>query len=185
MLGSMRSARARTCAGMRLACRTQKLSRWCATSSSREWRVDQATRAAVERHAESLAGLDADLRAELGAIYSDESWTEREFLAERPAKWLLSRLAIHGEELCGFWIASIVGVQAHTHRVGVSAQWRGRGVMNALAEEVHRAAHIAGALRMTLYLNPENHVAREAYRRLGYRACILEGRGAMERRLCE
>lgn len=147
--------------------------------------MEQATRDSVAGHAESLAALDADLQAEFGDVYSDESWAEQEFLAERPAKWLLSQLALRGEELCGFWIASAVGGHAHTHRVGVSAPWRRRGVMSALAEEVHRAARSAGALRMTLYLNPENQVARAAYSRLGYRACVLEGRAAMERRLCE
>jgi ribosomal protein S18 acetylase RimI-like enzyme len=75
--------------------------------------------------------------------------------------------------------------QAHTHRVGVSAGWRGRGIATALAQEVHRAAYRAGARRMTLYISPENALASLVYSRLGYRACTLTGRSAMERALCE
>jgi ribosomal protein S18 acetylase RimI-like enzyme len=170
---------------MRSECRTRRPSRWCATSSSPEWSVEPATRLAVERHAEALATLDAELRQELGQAYSDEPWTTSEFLAERPGKWLLSRLVVSANRPCAFWIASLVDSQAHTHRLGVSAHWRGRGLVSALAEEVHRAAGLAGAHRMTLYVSPENDVARIAYGRLGYRACTLGGRAAMERSLCE
>jgi predicted GNAT family acetyltransferase len=63
--------------------------------------------------------------------------------------------------------------------------WRGLGLVTALAEEVHRATRLAGARLMTLYVSPENDAARTAYGRLGYRACTLEGRPAMERPLCE
>jgi ribosomal protein S18 acetylase RimI-like enzyme len=132
-----------------------------------------------------LAALDAQLRAEFGETYSEEPWTTREFLAERPGKWSLSRLAVHGDRPFGFWIASLVEGAAHTHRVGVSARWRGRGVAKALAEEVHRAAWVAGARRITMYVSLENRLARAAYKRLGYRASLLEGRAGMERSLCE
>jgi ribosomal protein S18 acetylase RimI-like enzyme len=166
-------------------CHTRRRSRWCVTSSFREWRIERASRAAVERHAESLAALDADLQEELGETYSGQPWTTREFLAERPAKWSLSRLAVQGDRPLGFWIASLLEGAAHTHRVGVSARWRGQGVATALAEEVHRAAFVAGARRMTMYVSPQNHLARAAYERLGYRDHLLKGRAGMERSLCE
>jgi GNAT superfamily N-acetyltransferase len=156
-----------------------------ATSSTPEWRVVAATRVAVERDAETLAALDAELREELGDVYSDEPWTVHEFLAERPGKWQLSRLVVTGGRPCGFWIASMADADAHTHRVGISGPWRGRGLGAALAEHVHRAGHLAGARRMTMYVSPDNHVARAAYACLGYRPCTLSGRPAMERFLCE
>jgi predicted GNAT family acetyltransferase len=56
--------------------------------------------------------------------------------------------------------------------------------MTALAEAVHRAACLAGARRMTMYVSIENDVARVAYSRLGYHASTLEGRAAMERLPC-
>jgi ribosomal protein S18 acetylase RimI-like enzyme len=154
-------------------------------NSSPDWRVEPATRATVERHAEALAALDDELRDELGDAYSDEAWAADAFRADRPGKWRLSHLALVRGQPCAFWIASLVGAEAHTHRVGVSSRWRRRGIVAALAEAVHHAASAEGALRMTLYVSSENGVARAAYRRLGYRDCTLEGRAAMERLLCE
>jgi ribosomal protein S18 acetylase RimI-like enzyme len=139
----------------------------------------------MEHHAESLAALDAHLREELGDVYSEEPWTTREFLAERPGKWQLSRIVVSSNRACAFWIASIVDGRAHTHRVGVSPLWRGRGLLAALAEQVHQAACLAGARRLTLYVSPRNDVAQKAYARLGYRPCALAGRPAMERFPCE
>jgi GNAT superfamily N-acetyltransferase len=162
----------------------QRRLRWCATSSPPEWRVERATRYAVTHHAASLAALDAELRSEFGEAYSDEAWTVQSFIAERPEKWVLSRLAFHRDRLCAFWIASLAGDDAHTHRVGVHASWRRRGVMRALAAEVHEEAHRLGALRMTLYVSHDNDVARSAYARLRYRPCELAGRPGMERLLC-
>jgi GNAT superfamily N-acetyltransferase len=167
-----------------LGSRTPKRSRWCVTSWPPEWRIERATRSAVTRHAESLATLDAELRAEFGDTYSDEPWTAQSFVAERPEKWHLSRLALQGDGVCAFWIASLVGEDAHTHRVGVHPSWRGRGVMRALANEVHEEALRLGVCRMTLHVSLENAVGREAYEHLGYRSCELAGRPAMERLLC-
>jgi ribosomal protein S18 acetylase RimI-like enzyme len=150
----------------------------------REWRIERATQAVVRRHAGALVALDDKLRAEFGGMYSDEPWTAKAFMAQRPGKWVLSRLAFEGDRPCGFWIASHTGGQAHTHRVGIGASSRGQGLLHALAEEVHRAAREAGARRMTLYVKPENQIASRAYRRIGYRPCELGGRAAMERLLC-
>jgi hypothetical protein len=80
----------------------RKRSRWSATSSLPNCRLAPATRATVERHAESLAALDEELREELGDVYSEEQWTAREFLADRPGKWRLSHLALAGNRPCGF-----------------------------------------------------------------------------------
>ena len=83
------------------------------------------------------------------------------------------------------WIASLIGGDAQTHRVGVDRDCRGRGIVRALAGEVHDEARRLGARRMTLFVDPANAVARQAYERLGYRECELSGRPAMERALCE
>jgi GNAT superfamily N-acetyltransferase len=160
-------------------------SKWCATSSLRNWRLEPATPAVVRRHVGSLVALDEELRAEFGEMYSSEPWTEQAFMAQRPRKWVLSRLAFDGDQPCAFWIASQAHGHAHTHRVGIAAPWRGQGLLRALAEEVHGAARDAGASRMTLYVNPKNQIARRAYGRLGYHPCEVEGRAAMERVLCE
>lgn len=156
----------------------------CATNSASEWRIERATRSAVLRHAPSLAALDADLRAELGKAYSDEPWTAEAFAAERPQKWRLSRLAFRDDRLRAFWIASLAGADAHTHRVGVHASCRGLGIVRALSDDVHEEARRLGARRMTLFVDPDNAEARSAYERLGYRGCELRGRPAMERLLC-
>jgi GNAT superfamily N-acetyltransferase len=148
-------------------------------------RIERATPMLMKRHAKSLAALDDTLRAEFGDRYSDEPWTIEAFMAERPGKWDLSHLALEGDRPCAFWIASCAAEHAHTHRVGIGAPWRGKGLLRALAEEVHHAARKAGAIRMTLYVNPSNEIARRVYSSLGYRACELEGRAAMERFLCE
>ena len=162
----------------------RRRSRWCDTSWRSDWRIERATRSTVTRHASALMALDAALRKELGDTYSDESWSAESFEAERPAKWRLSRLAFEGQRLCAFWIASRVNGDAHTHRVGVDASLRQQGVFRGLANEVHEEARRVGARRMTLYVTPENVVARHAYERLGYQACVVNGRPAMERLLC-
>lgn len=132
-------------------------------------RLVVAAREVVAEHAGALAALDRSLCAELGEAYSEERWGEAEFLAERPAKFELSMLALSGTAPAGFWIASLADAgRCHAHRVGVERAARGHGVGRELCEAVAARARDRGATAMTLHVAAANRAARSAYARLGF-----------------
>lgn len=116
-----------------------------------------------------LVALDDSVRAELGAAYSHERWTDAHFLQSRPSKWVLSHVAGGPDDMAGFWIASAHGGDAHTHRVAVTRPARQSGAGGLLFRHVQSAARREGLRRMTLTLAAGNVQAQRFYQRHGFR----------------
>lgn len=119
---------------------------------------------------EALVSLDRALWSEAGAAFAEAPWGAQEFEADRPGKWLLSRIArTDGLELVGYWIASMRGERwGHVHRVAVSPTWRRRGVGRALAIAATGAAWEHGIRTVTLFVQRQNVEALDFYRHLGF-----------------
>lgn len=140
-------------------------------------------RGRAEQMAPALAACDDAVRAELGSSYSHRPWNAAAFLLDRPAKWRLSRVAVdEAGGVVGFWIASRVGSDAHTHRVAVTAAARGSGLGRSMFDEVAAAARRLQCERVTLTIAAGNARARRFYERLGFRQ--LDG-ARLERFLAE
>lgn len=130
------------------------------------------------RRVGELVALDAAARAELGDAYSHESWGRREFLAERPAKWRYSVVALAGERLAGFVIASREGAAARLHRLAVAPELRQRGVAGMLVAAVEAAARRDGLDRLGLSVGSDNAPALAFWLRQGFRPLDAEGHQA-------
>jgi ribosomal protein S18 acetylase RimI-like enzyme len=86
------------------------------------------SRHVLEVYIRKVVELDALMLSTLGRDYSETGWTEENFRYDLPFKWELSRLAVNGERMAGFWIASAsVPGNCHTHRVAVHPAYQGQG----------------------------------------------------------
>lgn len=125
-----------------------------------------------------IVELDALVLEELGEVYSEEQWGEKNFLFDLSGKWDYSRLALDEKnEPCGFWIASanphpLVGV--YTHRVAVKKESRRRGIAGQMFLDVFNNARQNGFKRMTLSVSVLNVHAIAFYETLGFKKLFGE-----------
>jgi ribosomal protein S18 acetylase RimI-like enzyme len=125
-------------------------------------RVRPLVRGIASSRAGDILALEHDLHW--------QRWDEAALLSSRPSKWNLS---LYAEDAAG----AIVGVAvvsdrdhaAHLHRLVVDADWRGRGVGEALVHALGRRAVQHGLRRCTLKVDQENDEARRFYERLGFK----------------
>jgi ribosomal-protein-alanine N-acetyltransferase len=129
------------------------------------------SRHVLEVYIRKVVELDALMLSTLGRDYSETGWTEENFRYDLPFKWELSRLAVNGERMAGFWIASAsVPGNCHTHRVAVHPAYQGQGIGRAMFEALARdaRAHGPGVETMTLEVGYGNCAAKAFYRELGF-----------------
>lgn len=131
--------------------------------------VRRLGRRLLEDCLEDVLRIELAVQAELGEIYSHETWGAEHFLADRPEKWELSFGAFAGAGLVGFLIASRNGDDVHLHRLATDPATRRRASALALLLEVERAAMGKGLGRVTLSVTTANARAIRLYRGLGYR----------------
>ncbi len=78
-------------------------------------------------------------------------------------------VALEDEKVIGYVGMWMVLDEAHITNVAVHPSHRGKKLGLALMIEVMRLAVLRGALRMTLEVRPSNAVARELYKKLGFK----------------
>jgi ribosomal protein S18 acetylase RimI-like enzyme len=107
------------------------------------------------------------LRIDEGTV--GEPWNAGHFLADRPAKWQWSRLAIDSaDRVEGFLIASRKGNGVHCHRIAVREDRRSKGVGVVLLRSVAGMAAKAGLDTITCKVARRNPRAIRWYERLGF-----------------
>lgn len=119
----------------------------------------------------NLVALDRALVDELGARFSNERWSERQFAMKRPGKLEFSRVAHSTESsrIVGYWIASLRSPEhLHTHRVGVEVTSRGSGIGTALCSAVMGEATTRLIRVLTISVQESNEAARRFYCSLGF-----------------
>jgi len=77
-------------------------------------------------------------------------------------------VAVEGERLAGFAVASVVLDEAELESVVVDAEFRRRGVGRLLCEAVLGWARERGATQIRLEVRAANHAAQGLYRGLGF-----------------
>ena len=78
-------------------------------------------------------------------------------------------VALEDDKVIGYVGMWMVLDEAHITNVAVHPSHRGKKLGLALMIEVMRLAVLRGALRMTLEVRPSNAVARELYKKLGFK----------------
>ncbi|AQS60158.1 ribosomal protein S18-alanine N-acetyltransferase [Desulforamulus ferrireducens] len=78
-------------------------------------------------------------------------------------------VALEGEKVIGYAGMWLVLDEAHITNVAVHPNYRGKKLGLALMLEAMRQAILRGAVRMTLEVRPSNTVARELYKKLGFK----------------
>ncbi|SHK67644.1 [SSU ribosomal protein S18P]-alanine acetyltransferase [Desulforamulus aeronauticus DSM 10349] len=78
-------------------------------------------------------------------------------------------VALEDEKVIGYVGMWMVLDEAHITNVAVHPSYRGKKLGLALMVEVMRLAVLRGASRMTLEVRPSNTVARELYKKLGFK----------------
>lgn len=131
--------------------------------------------------------LDGLMTSTMGADFSEIAWDAGNFWYDLHGKWELSRLAISGSTLLGYWISSsTIPGNCHTHRVAVHPEHWGEGIASRMFGSIWATIETAGLGidNMTLEVGHGNHSARKFYERLGF-SCLfsddireyLHGRG--------
>lgn len=78
-------------------------------------------------------------------------------------------VALNDEKVIGYAGMWMVLDEAHITNIAVHPNYRGKKLGFALMVEIMRQAVLRGAVRMTLEVRPSNAVARELYKKLGFK----------------
>jgi ribosomal protein S18 acetylase RimI-like enzyme len=112
----------------------------------------------------------------IGRDVPGEYWTAEHFLASRPRKFELSKLALESGKVVGYAIMSErATMQAHLHHLFVTASHRRAGLGERLLRTTMSEAAALGFNRYTLKVASENQQARSFYERHGFRLGPPEG----------
>ena len=123
----------------------------------------------LNRYMPQLIALDEKVQREFGDTYSNESWGAEEFSRDLPAKWSYSALAIQGDRVCGFWIASSrTPTMVYTHRVAVERDKRRFGIGKKMFDFVLSKARKGGFSMMGLSVSIYNIQAIQFYESMGF-----------------
>jgi len=114
--------------------------------------------------------IEGILRVERGASEAPQ-WGEARYREMLQGEGPLQRellVAVEGERLAGFAVASVVLDEAELESVVVDAEFRRRGVGRLLCEAVLGWARERGATQIRLEVRAANHAAQGLYRGLGF-----------------
>ena len=122
----------------------------------------------IRAHSEAFLAVAADLEY--------ETWTEQNFLAERPNKWMLSFALWLGGRPIGYAIISLREPgHAHLHHFIIAKPFRARGLGQQMAVEMERRLRDNDIDRLGLKVAIDNDDALRFYRRHGYTEIGREG----------
>ena len=97
-------------------------------------------------------------------------WSQQAFTYEITSNHFAHYLvALRGDEVAGYAGMWMVLDEAHITNVAVHPGHRGKKLGQVLMAEMMRRAVLRGAVRMTLEVRPSNTVARELYKKLGFK----------------
>jgi ribosomal protein S18 acetylase RimI-like enzyme len=134
-------------------------------------RITVMSRDVLESSIQQAVALDELMMLQLGRDFSESAWTEESFRHDLPYKWQLSRFAMFGERLAGYWIASsTVPGNCHTHRVAVRPEYAGQGIGRMMFRTIEEDISSSGFAvdNMTLEVGHSNLAAQAFYRKLGF-----------------
>lgn len=122
----------------------------------------------LEKHLNEIIDIDQYYIEQLGEEYTTFKWDETNFKLEKPGKWKLSQLALIGNQVVGFWIASRFQSVCHTHRVAVHPKKQHQGISTDLWKHVHESAKKLDIHEFTVVANINNKRALNFYKKLGF-----------------
>ena len=141
--------------------------------------VVKLTKNILRAHLPQVIELENLVLEEFGDVYSEERWSEENFLFDLPGKWDYSRLALDEEGKCqGFWIASAgphQSVGVYSHRVAVKKGLRRSRIAQRMFLDISDDARRNGFRRMTLSVCALNIYSIAFYEALGFTRLMGEG----------
>jgi hypothetical protein len=92
------------------------------------FRIEKLTKELLEKHIDAICGAETRISQSSHGQY-ERPWTIENFLKELPEKWTYSRIIFSGNDVIGFYIASLKNTSdgnlyLHGHRTGVLPEHR-------------------------------------------------------------
>lgn len=113
------------------------------------------------------------------SVFGTRAWTKEHFLVDLPSKWLLSCLAIHGNEIIGCRIVSSYRWNdefiAHAHFMATERKYQGHGIGSQLLAYSHQLCKSIGIWRITTETTDTISPNLGFYEKNGYTRIIDHG----------
>jgi len=132
--------------------------------------IKPLTKSLVKQTVKQLVLLDQEIIAEKGLLYSNDIWSEINFLKSYPKKWEFSHLILSkNNEAQAFIIATqMIMKEMHIHRVAVKQLARNQGLAQSLLKKIFEIAKLEKLTRITLEVNADNKKAIKYYQKYDF-----------------
>jgi ribosomal-protein-alanine N-acetyltransferase len=121
-----------------------------------------------EPHFRPLESFDLDRVAQIEQTLYSHPWSRGNFSDSLTAGYSCWALE-HGSTLIGYGVLMVTLDEAHLLNLSIAAQMHERGYGSALLHHLEGVARGLGARSIYLEVRPSNRIARDLYRREGYR----------------
>lgn len=107
--------------------------------------------------------------ADLEAESFDDPWSEALFASElQEREQNYPRIALHRDERAGYLISWFVADEVHLGNIAVAPRMRGRGIADALLDDLIREGKLRGSSYIVLEVRTGNRAAIRLYERYGF-----------------
>lgn len=110
----------------------------------------------------------ADIAAIERATFA-EPWSEKSIAALADDPKAIARVLVRDGKVAAYYSMYVVAGEGFVNNLAVAPDMRGRGVGNALMQDMMYAASLSGVTAVTLEVRESNSAARALYEKFGFK----------------
>lgn len=134
----------------------------------RKNRMETLNKGLMEKEIQKILAIDQEITEDMGVLFTDKKWSDKEFLMELEGKWIYSQVAYINGKLVGYLISSEKYRRVKIHRIAVMQNYRGKGIGIEMYKSLLKKAVDNGMNRVWLEVHILNHQAIRLYEKIGF-----------------